>query len=749
MTAKSAWTAVAELPLRLPAVLRRSVPAITAGALAGILTVLLETSYAALIFSGELAPYVSRGVSMILAGTVVAVLLSTLFSSRPGVVSLPQDTPVAILATVSSALLVAGRGSITVDQTFHLVVWVVVLSTVATALLFLLAGYLRLARVARYIPYPVVGGFLAGVGWLFLKGGVELMIGFWPALSRFHLLMEGYTLLQWVPGFLFGLLLLLVARRSKSVLSLPAAILGGVLLFYLLLLISGLSLAEARASGWLFGDTGARRLWLPLSPQSFSAVRWEFVPTVLGKLGSLVLVSLLAVLLNMSGIELFTGSDLDPDRELRMLGATGLLVGAVGGPAAYHSLSYASLTARLGGQSRLAGWVTAIVCASALLAGARFVSYFPRPVLGALTVYMGASFLLDWLYDAARRMSLADYLTVVSILLIIAVWGVLPGIGAGVFVAVVLFALAYARTDPVHEVLTGAALRSNVDRSEEERNRLRENAASLLVIRLRGFLFFGTSYAVYETVRELLRAERPPTAILFDMRRVRGMDGSAELSLSRIFRLAAEAGGEIAFSSATPAVLRRLNRSRLAASAALGSPTQLRHFEDLDHGLEWCEEQLLRKEGLGADAGTLPIEEIVSTVLSSGEEAWQLIPYLDRTETLPGERLIRQGEPAHSVYVLVEGELTAILERKDEPPVRLRTMRPGALFGEIGLYLDAPRSVSVIATRPSVSYALSRESLDHLKRRNPELALSFQNHLIALLSHRLVDLNRVLSSQLD
>lgn len=749
MTAKNAWTVAVAGPARLTGTLRRSVPAITAGALAGILTVLIETSYAALIFSGELAPYVSRGVSMILAGTVVAVFLSTLFASRPGVVALPQDTPVAILATVSSALLIAGRGRISVDQTFHLVAWVVVLSTFATALLFLLAGHLRLARVARYIPYPVVGGFLAGVGWLFLRGGIELMIGFWPTLERFHLLMEGYTLLQWLPGFLFGLLLLLLARRSKSVLTLPAAIAGGVLLFYILLVASGLSITEARASGWLFDGAGGRRLWLPFSAQSFAAVRWEFIPPILGKLGSLVLVSLLAVLLNISGIELFTGADLDPDRELKMLGVTGLLVGAVGGPAAYHSLSYASLTAKLGGQTRLAGWVTALVCASALVAGASFVSYFPRPVLGGLTVYMGASFLMEWLYDASRRLSVADYLTVVSILLVIAVWGVLPGIGAGLFVAVILFALAYARTDPVHEVLTGAALRSNVDRSEEDMTRLRTKTDSLMVVRLRGFLFFGISYSVYESLRGLLRGSETPKVILFDMRRVRGMDGSAELSLSRIFRLAAESGVELAFSSANPPLLRRLNRSRALAFAGSGAAAQLRHFGDLDHGLEWCEEQLLRNGFPREEEEGVPIEELLSRVLSGQEEAWQLMPYLDRTVTSPGERLIRQGEPAEALYFLIRGELTAMLEREDAPPVRLRTMRPGTLVGEIGLYLDTPRSVSVIATKPSVSYALSQETLRQLKRSSPDLALSFQDHLIAILGHRLVDLNRVLSSQLE
>jgi SulP family sulfate permease len=89
MIAKGAWASAIAFSERLPAVIRGSVPAITAGTLAGVLTVLLETSYAALIFSGELAPFVSRGVSMILAGTVVAVLLSTLFASTPGVVALP------------------------------------------------------------------------------------------------------------------------------------------------------------------------------------------------------------------------------------------------------------------------------------------------------------------------------------------------------------------------------------------------------------------------------------------------------------------------------------------------------------------------------------------------------------------------------------------------------------------------------------------------------------------------------------
>src|SRR5947207_8028997 len=102
--------------------------------------------------------------------------------------------------------------------------------TLLTALTFLLLGTFRLGNLARFIPFPVVGGFLAGTGWLLLKGGIgvaagtqvtfrklaEHQDGAWH-LSNWHLgqLSHNFLLSRWLPALVFGVLLLLVTRFSK------------------------------------------------------------------------------------------------------------------------------------------------------------------------------------------------------------------------------------------------------------------------------------------------------------------------------------------------------------------------------------------------------------------------------------------------------------------------------------------------------------------------------------------------------
>jgi CRP-like cAMP-binding protein len=76
-------------------------------------------------------------------------------------------------------------------------------------------------------------------------------------------------------------------------------------------------------------------------------------------------------------------------------------------------------------------------------------------------------------------------------------------------------------------------------------------------------------------------------------------------------------------------------------------------------------------------------------------------------------------------------------------------MRAGAVFGEIGMYLDIPRSMSVISTGPGSYYRLSSDSLKEMEKADPDMALTFQNYIIRILSERLVDLNRTIESLLD
>src|SRR5215213_6798932 len=148
---------------------------LTAGAVAGLLNVAVLVSLAALIFSGRLAGFVANGIGLLLVGTCLMNIVLALLSSRPAMVGTVQDAPAVVVALIAAniaANLPTGSAGAT---TYATVVAAIALTTLICGATFLLLGQFRLGSLVRYLPYPVVGGFLAGTGWLLLLGGLSIM----------------------------------------------------------------------------------------------------------------------------------------------------------------------------------------------------------------------------------------------------------------------------------------------------------------------------------------------------------------------------------------------------------------------------------------------------------------------------------------------------------------------------------------------------------------------------------------------
>ncbi len=93
--------------------------------------------------------------------------------------------------------------------------------------------------------------------------------------------------------------------------------------------------------------------------------------------------------------------------------------------------------------------------------------------------------------------------------------GILQGVAIGLAISVVLFVTEYSRTGVIRHVLTGVTCRSNVVRRPEHVRNLDENGERILVLKLQGFLFFGTAHRLLKRVRNhVLFAEGPPLKFL-------------------------------------------------------------------------------------------------------------------------------------------------------------------------------------------------------------------------------------------
>ena len=85
----------------------------------------------------------------------------------------------------------------------------------------------------------------------------------------------------------------------------------------------------------------------------------------------------------------------------------------------------------------------------------------------------------------------------------------------------------------------------------------------------------------------------------------------------------------------------------------------------------------------------------------------------------------------------------------DGATMRLSTIRPGVVVGEIALYTGVARTADVVAETPSVVLRLSRAAIERMEAEDPETAAALHRWLATMLSERLTDSQRAFSALLD
>lgn len=737
---------------------QRFLPNVTAGVLIGFLVISLEISFAALIFSGKLFPYVSTGIGFLLLGAFVLGLVVTLTSSFPGMIATPQDSPAAILAFMASALVRDMPASVPPEHKLVTVMAAIIITSLLTGAFFWALGTWKLGNLIRFIPYPVVGGFLAGTGWLLLKGALGMMTDMTISSSAIPALFQVPILLTWLPGLLFGVALLLILRSYSHFLIIPGMIIAGIILFYLVAGLTGTSLAEAGARGWLLGPFPKGGLWQPSILLALPHADWAMIGQHAGSIGTILMVSVISLLLNAGSLELVARRDIDLNTELRSAGLANLLAGPGGSVPGYHALSLSALGHKLGVQGRLAGIISAVMCGVTVFFGASALSFFPKLVLGGLLCFLGLAFLVEWVYDAWFTLPTLDYILVLVILGVVGTIGFLQGVVAGIFVAVVLFVVNYSRIDVIKHLLSGTTYQSRVERAIPYQRILKQKGEHLLILKLQGFLFFGTTHQLLTRIHHRISMDDLPALrfVVFDFQRVNGLDSSALQSFRKIKQLAEAHKIVLVLTHLAP----QIHRQFVAGKSLEPDDPRIRIFPDLDHGVEWCEDRLLADEETESMPGQPTgehafLESMFDDMLQflEHQEAFETIvaemmPYFERQESEQGRYVIRQGDPPEALYFIESALVTVQIEQEDGQITRLRTLSFGTVVGELGYYVQQNASASVVVQEPGTIYRLSFNALHRMTEKNPTIAAMFHEFMAHLLGERLANTNNALHAVL-
>lgn len=143
-----------------------------------------------------------------------------------------------------------------------------------------------------------------------------------------------------------------------------------------------------------------------------------------------------------------------------------------------------------------------------------------------------------------------------------------------------------------------------------------------------------------------------------------------------------------------------------------------------------------------------PLAEPAMCLLrSASDEQWKkLLAHTTSRRFIAGEWLIREGEADDALYFLGSGELEVLMPRGRGTPRRLAVIRAGSVVGEQSFLDRLPRSTSIRALGDGEVFRLSREKFLVFSAREPALARDLLFDLGRIVSLRLRDTTRFLSS---
>lgn len=712
---------------------------VAAGLVCSLLSIAYCLSYAALIFSGPLSEWLSYGITIILLSVAVSAAVYPLFSSIPFSIASPDTSTAALTATLvagmAARLVQEGHGDL-----LPVVAIVLALTTAVTGFALYGLGWARAGRAIRFVPFPVIGGFLGATGLLTMAGAVKVVSGGTPGAENLAELVRPEMLAKLGAAALLALMLHVFVRRWANAYVLPLVLLAVLIVFHAILSISGLGLAAAQEAGWVFPVIARAAPW-PLWtswPETVS-IPLSVLPWLAGDLLAIIFVTTISLLLNATGVELATRRDVDVDRELKALGLSNVFCSMVGGTVSCLSLSRTTLAHVSGATGKGAGFTVAAVSAGILIADPAFLSFVPKFMLAALLFFAGGHLVHKWLVRSARKLQATDYLALLAIAAIIVQFGYVAGIVTGVVIGCATFALSASRVNAIKFSFNGSEYRSSLDRSPAELAILAEHGHELQGMSLQSYLFFGSTSTLYQRVKNVLADNPRCLFMLFDFRLVNGIDSSAVHNFIQIHDAVREAGARLVLVNLT-ADLRRMFRN-----SGVDDDDETLICENLDQAMELCEAALVRLYRPG-DYQALSGRAWLAGAVGGAAVAERLLSLCRRQIFDAGEEIARQGQPSDAMHFIFEGRIGIFVEVGEGRSVRVRSLGRHTTIGEMGLITGRPRSATIIAEEPSELYELPLDAFERISRDDPALAQALHRFVITALSERLNFANRMVGA---
>ncbi|MBI4293931.1 MAG: SLC26A/SulP transporter family protein [Betaproteobacteria bacterium] len=692
-------------------------------------------AFGVIIYSPLGGSYAAYGALAGILGATALGFIAPVFGGTNRLITAPCAPAAAVLAALAIELLQNG-------VTLESVLLMLTLIGLICGVLQIVLGLIGLGRLIKYMPYPVVSGYLSGVGIIIIASQVPKFLGvpknthFWEALAS----PSGW---QWQAIAVGAVTVAVMVGAPRVTHAVPAAILGligGILTYFgmaladsSLLVVAGnpLVIGPLGGSGEGFLDAIGGR-WKAIGNLSSA----EFMAVIVPAMTLTVLLSI-DTLKTCVVLDALTRSRHDSNRELIGQGLGNLAAGVIGGVPGAGTMGATLVNISSGARTRLSGFVEGALSLVAFLVLGALIAWVPVAALAGILIVIGVRMIdrhsLNFLKS---RSTILDFAVIAAVIITALTVSLIAASGVGIALAVFLFIRENVGGAVVRRKSYGNHAFSKQIRLPSEMEILQERGERTVIVELQGSLFFGTTDQLYSALEADLKTR---TYVILDMRRVQSVDVTAAHMLEQIKDMLAERKGFLIFSQIPQNLPSGKDMEQYFDEVGLvKAESPVRVFGDLDAAMEWVEDRILEEANLEhEEEKLLELQEIDLFSGRKEETLASLEACMEKRSFSAGEKIFARGDASDELFLIRRGSVRIVLPLNEKQIYHLGTFARGNFFGEMAFLDGEPRSADAIAFTNADLFVLSRQSFDKLAEDHKKVAIKLLEGLARTLAIRL------------
>ena len=692
-------------------------------------------AFGVLVFSAISPDLAGAGALFGMLGAAALGLVEPFTGRTPALITAPCAPSAAVLSGLAATCVTAGFEP-------DYIITLIAITALFAAFLQIIYGLVRGGRFIKYIPYPVVSGYMSGVGLIIALGQMPKLLGLPGGTGLLHGLFTP-GLWQW-PGIVVGIVTIagmVNARRITSVV--PAAIIGllaGVVMYFLLGLVKP-ELLTLQNNHLVIGAI---------------TISGSFAESVIGQLRGLANIQMsdvalvwqtalaLSILLSIDTLKTCVVLDAltqrrhNSNRELFGQGIANLAAFAAGGMAGAGTMGPTLVNHTSGGTTRWSGAIEGVFVVMAILILSPLIAWVPIGSLAGIMLVIAYK-MIDWsAFKLLKfRETRFDFAVIALVVIVAETVGLIEASAAGIALAILLFIRNQIRASVMRKKANLSEVSSKTTRLEDERARLNEHGSEAAVVELQGDLFFGTTDQLYTDLEADLKRLR---WLLLDMRRVQSMDYTAANLCRQMHRRLLDNQGGLLFCGMPSNLSQRQDINRYLEQVGLvGDAGRILVFETRDEALEWMENRILELYGWKSSNvyHALNLNEIELLEGLDEKTINKLNEYVHEVEVEAGHKIFKRGDEGDDIFLIRQGTVRVLLPLSSGKKHHVATFHRGNFFGELAFMDRGVRSADAEAKTDCRLYKLSRREFDDLVAASAGVGVQVFTRLARAISLRL------------